>query len=73
MTRTILTDIEGTITYLAFVKETLFPYSKNHLEEFILSKYGQEPKLFHITFCFGQAREWCLFGLIFCLRFDGDC
>lgn len=33
--KAVLTDIEGTITSLSFVKETLFPYSKKNLKEFV--------------------------------------
>jgi enolase-phosphatase E1 len=33
--RAILTDLEGTTTALAFVKETLFPYASEHLADFV--------------------------------------
>lgn len=34
---TILTDIEGTTTSISFVKETLFPYARNALEEYLVN------------------------------------
>lgn len=33
--RAVLTDIEGTTTSLAFVKEELFPYARRHLPEYV--------------------------------------
>lgn len=33
--RTILLDIEGTTTPLAFVHDTLFPYARSHVKEFL--------------------------------------
>lgn len=36
MIKAIVTDIEGTTTSLAFVKDVLFPYSRAHLAEFVL-------------------------------------
>lgn len=33
----VLTDIEGTTTSLAFVKEVLFPYARRHLPEYVRS------------------------------------
>lgn len=41
MIKAILTDIEGTTTSLSFVKETLFPYARARLPEFI-SQHGHE-------------------------------
>lgn len=35
--RAVLTDIEGTTTSLAFVKEELFPYARRHLPEYVNS------------------------------------
>jgi enolase-phosphatase E1 len=35
--RAVLTDIEGTTTSLAFVKEELFPYARQHLPEYVTS------------------------------------
>jgi enolase-phosphatase E1 len=35
--RAVLTDIEGTTTSLAFVKEELFPYARRHLPEYVRS------------------------------------
>jgi enolase-phosphatase E1 len=33
--RAIVTDVEGTATSIAFVKETLFPYARAHLADFV--------------------------------------
>lgn len=35
MIKAIITDIEGTTSSLAFVKDVLFPYSRTHLAEFV--------------------------------------
>jgi len=35
MIKAIVTDIEGTTSSLAFVKEVLFPYARKHIQEFI--------------------------------------
>ncbi|MDH4199706.1 MAG: acireductone synthase [Spirochaetia bacterium] len=35
MISAILTDIEGTISPIAFVKETLFPYARRHLSDYL--------------------------------------
>lgn len=43
----ILTDIEGTTTSISFVHDTLFPYAKNHVEEY-LSLHSSEPSLIKI-------------------------
>ena len=48
MSKTILVDLEGAISSLAFVKETLFPYAKEHIKDYILDNYEHEPKLFPI-------------------------
>lgn len=37
--KAILTDIEGTITSLSFVKEVLFPYSKQKMKDFIAAQH----------------------------------
>ena len=42
MTRAILTDIEGTTSSLSFVKDVLFPYSRQRMAGFIAA-HGQEP------------------------------
>ncbi len=36
----IITDIEGTTSSISFVKEVLFPYSREHLKEFLLGAEG---------------------------------
>lgn len=40
----ILTDIEGTTTSISFVHEVLFPYAKEHVQEYLLA-HGHEPAL----------------------------
>lgn len=42
MIKAILTDIEGTTSSLSFVKDVLFPYSRQHLAAF-LRAHGAEP------------------------------
>ena len=37
----IVTDVEGTTTSIAFVKETLFPYARGHLADF-LDKWAED-------------------------------
>jgi len=41
MIKALLTDIEGTITRISFVKEVLFPYAAKQLPEFIKSNQHQ--------------------------------
>ncbi|CAA9892428.1 Enolase-phosphatase E1 [Candidatus Methylobacter favarea] len=43
MVKAIVTDIEGTTTSLCFVKETLFPYARAHLGEFVRSHATDPP------------------------------
>lgn len=40
----VLLDIEGTTCPVAFVSGTLFPYARNHAEEFLL-RHGHEPEV----------------------------
>lgn len=40
--RAVLTDIEGTTSSIAFVKDTLFPYARKRLAAFIAA-HGEEP------------------------------
>lgn len=40
----IVTDIEGTTSSLDFVKQTLFPYARQHLPAF-LAEHGDEPEV----------------------------
>ena len=42
MTRTILTDIEGTTSSIAFVKDVLFPYARKALPRFVRER-GDDP------------------------------
>jgi enolase-phosphatase E1 len=44
MVRAILTDIEGTTSSLSFVKDVLFPYSREHLPAFV-REHGDEPEV----------------------------
>lgn len=44
MIQAILTDIEGTTSSLAFVKEVLFPYAREHLAGFIAG-HGDDPEV----------------------------
>ena len=37
MIKAIVTDIEGTTSSISFVKEVLFPYSRQHMETFIIT------------------------------------
>ena len=40
----VLLDIEGTTCPVAFVSDTLFPYARDHAEEFLL-RHGHEPEV----------------------------
>ena len=42
MIRAIVTDIEGTTSSLAFVKDVLFPYARANLADYVRSNSGQE-------------------------------
>lgn len=42
MSKTIVTDIEGTTSSIAFVKQVLFPYARQALPAFV-RRHGQEP------------------------------
>lgn len=44
MIRAVLTDIEGTTSAIAFVKETLFPFAEAALDDF-LDKRGNDPEV----------------------------
>lgn len=44
MIRCVLTDIEGTTSSLAFVKETLFPYARSKLADFVRT-HREEPQV----------------------------
>jgi len=41
--KAIITDIEGTTSSLAFVKETLFPYARKHIAEYIRTHENDPP------------------------------
>ena len=40
----IVTDVEGTATSIAFVREKLFPYARAHLSEFV-ETHADDPKV----------------------------
>lgn len=42
MTKAVLTDIEGTTSSIAFVKEVLFPYARERLPDFVAAR-GDDP------------------------------
>lgn len=42
--RAVLTDIEGTTSSITFVKDVLFPYSREHLPDFVAS-HGTDPEV----------------------------
>ncbi|HEX7128980.1 MAG TPA: acireductone synthase, partial [Rhodanobacteraceae bacterium] len=42
----ILTDIEGTTSSIAFVRDVLFPYSRDRLADFVAA-HGDDPKVQH--------------------------
>ncbi|WP_105166632.1 acireductone synthase [Pseudoalteromonas sp. T1lg23B] len=42
MIKAIVTDIEGTITRISFVKDVLFPYAAKHLEHFVKTHHQRE-------------------------------
>ncbi|HEX7128562.1 MAG TPA: acireductone synthase, partial [Rhodanobacteraceae bacterium] len=44
--RAILTDIEGTTSSIAFVRDVLFPYSRDRLADFVAA-HGDDPKVQH--------------------------
>ena len=44
MARTILTDIEGTTSSIAFVKQVLFPYARDEMPRFVRVR-GHEPEV----------------------------
>ena len=44
MIKAIVTDIEGTTSSLAFVKDVLFPYARAHLGDFVRA-HGAEPEV----------------------------
>ena len=48
MPKAILTDIEGTISSISFVKDVLFPYASERMEDFILSNFEHDPFLLSI-------------------------
>ena len=44
MIKAVLTDIEGTTSSIAFVKDVLFPYAREHMAEFI-SDHALNPEV----------------------------
>lgn len=55
MIEAIVTDIEGTTSSLSFVKEVLFPYSKQHLAAFIRQRQADP----HVQQLLDDTRRWC--------------
>lgn len=51
--KAILLDVEGTTTSLSFVKDTLFPYARLHLRDF-LAAHAEDPE---VQACLEAARE----------------
>ena len=51
--RAIVTDIEGTTTSIAFVKEVLFPFARRHLPAFVKA-HAEEPE---VRACLDGARD----------------
>lgn len=49
MIKAIVTDIEGTTSSLAFVKDTLFPYARQHLAEYVRT-HQNEPDVKQLLF-----------------------
>lgn len=49
MIKAILTDIEGTITRISFVKEVLFPYAAQHIAQFIQNNHAAPEVAVHIA------------------------
>ncbi|MCX7067234.1 MAG: acireductone synthase [Methylococcales bacterium] len=43
MIKAVITDIEGTTTSLSFVKDTLFPYSRTHIADFVRNHAHESP------------------------------
>ncbi len=43
MIKAVITDIEGTTTSLSFVKDTLFPYSRAHIADFVRNHAHESP------------------------------
>ena len=48
-----VTDVEGTVTSIAFVKEVLFPYAKEHLPDFVRANRDTD----EVADLLAQARE----------------
>jgi len=48
MPEAIITDIEGTISSISFVKEVLFPYSQKQLKDFILNNFEKDHRILPI-------------------------
>jgi enolase-phosphatase E1 len=43
MIKAIITDIEGTTSSLSFVKDVLFPYAREHIEEYVREHCTEDP------------------------------
>ena len=53
----IVLDIEGTITPISFVTNTLFPYAREHLEEHLQSTYESDETQADIALLQDEVRE----------------
>jgi enolase-phosphatase E1 len=49
----VVTDVEGTVTSIAFVKDVLFPYAKEHLPDFVRANRDTDK----VADLLAQARE----------------
>ena len=47
--KAVITDIEGTITPLAFVQDVLFPYSRSKMKDFIMKGYEDNPRVLYLV------------------------
>src|SRR5579871_4323022 len=52
----ILTDIEGTTTSISFVHDTLFPYAKRHVKDYLLTHHN-EPEVAQLIREVAQAED----------------
>ncbi|XP_019408153.1 PREDICTED: enolase-phosphatase E1 isoform X1 [Crocodylus porosus] len=55
--RAVLLDIEGTTTPIAFVKDTLFPYIRDHVQEYLRAHWEEEECQQDISLLRKQAEE----------------
>lgn len=70
MPKAIITDIEGTISSISFVKEVLFPYSQKHLKDFILNNFEKDHRILPII---EATIEEVKLGNVTNIRYDLSC